>query len=174
LHTGLPFTVVTTAPFSPICSGNATPVNGGCPAGSTIVGNSGGDYNADGDTMDIPNVPSFGRHLSGKYKKDFLNGVFGPPAGGAAAAHFPAPPLGTEGNLGRNTYDNPGYNNLNFTVEKVFTTDKLKFEVKGEFINLFNRVNLNNVSNSMSAGNFGQATGQFSPRYFQLHLRASF
>ena len=179
LQTGLPFTVVNTASFSPICSGNATPVNGGCPAGSTIVGNSGGDYNADGDNMDIPNVPWFGRHLSGKSKKDFLNGVFGPPAGGAAAAQFPAPPLGTEGNLGRNTYDNPGYNNLNFTFEKVFTTpwffqDKLYFEVKGEFINLFNRVNLNNVSNSMSAGNFGQATGQFSPRYFQLHLRASF
>jgi len=120
-------------------------------------------------------VPSFGRHLSGKNKRDFLNGVFGPPAGGAAAAHFPAPPLGTEGNLGRNTYDNPGYNNLNFTVEKVFTVqDRLKFEVRAEVINLFNRVNLNNVSNSLSAANFGQATGQFSPRYFQLHLRASF
>ena len=80
-----------------------------------------------------------------------------------------------EGNLGRNTYDNPGYNNLNFTVEKVFTVqDRLKFEVRAEVINLFNRVNLNNVSNSMSAANFGQATGQFSPRYFQLHLRASF
>ena len=174
LHTGLPFTVVNTASFSPICSGNATPVNGGCPAGSPIVGNSGGDYNADGNNMDVPNVPSFGKHLSGKNNKDFLNGVFGPPAGGAAAALFPAPPLGTEGNLGRNTYDGPGYNNLNFTAEKVFTTEKLKFEVKGEFINLFNRVNLNNVSNSMSAGNFGQATGQFSPRYFQLHLRTSF
>jgi len=174
LHTGLPFTVVNTASFSPICSGDVTPVNGGCPPGSTIVGNSGGDYNADGNNMDIPDVPSFGRHLSGKDKKDFLNGIFGPPAGGAAAAKFPAPPLGTEGNLGRNTYDNPGYNNLNFTVEKVCTTEKFKFEVKGEFINLFNRVNLTNVSNSLSAGNFGQATGQFSPRYFQLHLRASF
>ena len=175
LQTGLPFTVVNTAAFSPICSGNATPVNGGCPSGSTIVGNSGGDYNGDGDNMDIPNVPSFGRHLSGKHKKDFLNGVFGSPAGGAAAANFPAPSLGMEGNLGRNTYDNPGYNNFNFTVEKVFTVqDRLKFEVRGEFTNLFNRVNLNNVSNSMSAGNFGQATGQYSPRYIQLHLRASF
>jgi hypothetical protein len=174
LHTGLPFTVVNSASFSPICSGNATPVNGGCPVGSTIVGNRGGDYNADGNNMDLPNVPAFGSHLSKKDKKDFLNGVFGPPAGGAAAALFPAPPLGAEGNLGRNTYDGPGYNNLNFTIEKVFTTEKLKFEVGGEFINLFNRVNLNNVSNSMSAGNFGQATGQFSPRYFQLHLRTSF
>jgi len=175
LQTGLPFTVVNTAAFAPICSGNATPVNGGCPGGSTIVGNSGGDYNADGNNMDIPNVPSFGPHLSGQSKKDFLNGIFGPPAGGAAAAKFPAPPLGTEGNLGRNTYDNPGYNNLNFTVEKVFTVqDRLRFEVRGEVINLFNRVNLNTVSNSMSAGNFGQATGQYSPRYIQLHLRASF
>ena len=154
-------------------------MNGGCPAGSTIIGNSGGDYNADGDNIDMPDVPAFGRHLSGKNKKDFLTGVFGPPANGAAAAQFPAPPLGMEGNLGRNTYDNEGYNNLNLTVEKFFSTpwffqEKLRCEVKGEFFNLFNRVNLTNVSNSMSAGNFGQATGQLNPRYFQLHLRASF
>jgi hypothetical protein len=50
----------------------------------------------------------------------------------------------------------------------------MKFEVKGEIINLFNRVNLTGVSNNMTAGNFGQATGQLSARYFQLHLRASF
>jgi len=179
LQTGLPFTVVNNSSFSPVCSGTppATPVNGGCPAGSTIVGNSGGDYNADGSDVDVPNVPVFGAHLSGKHKKDFLNGVFGPPA--TAGSLFPAPALGTEGNLGRNTYDNLGYNNMNFTVDKFFSTpwffsEKMKFEVKGEIINLFNRVNLTGVSNNMTAGNFGQATGQLSARYFQLHLRASF
>ncbi len=174
LQTGLPFTVQNTAAFSPICSNQATPVNGGCPAGSTIIGDAGGDYNADGSTQDLPNVPSFGRHLGGLSKSNFLKGVF---PGGSAA--FPTPALGTEGNLGRNTYDNLGYNNVNFSVSKFFTApwfsgEKLKFEAKGEFINLFNRVNLTNVSNTFPSGNFGQATGQLTPRYIQLHLRASF
>jgi hypothetical protein len=30
------------------------------------------------------------------------------------------------------------------------------------------------VSNTFPSGNFGQATGQLTPRYIQLHLRASF
>jgi hypothetical protein len=174
LQTGLPFTVVNNSGFSPICSGSATPVNGGCPAGSTIIGDSGGDYNADGSAVDVPNVPSFGSHLGGLHKANFLKGVF--PGGGAA---FPAPALGTEGHLGRNTYDNLGYNNMNFTVDKFFSipwffSEKMKIEAKGEIINLFNRSNLTGVSNNMTSGNFGQATGQLSARYFQLHLRASF
>ena len=102
-QTGLPFWVYTTAGFSPVCSGGVAAVNGGCPAGSTIVGNSGGDYNADGSNYDVPNVPAFGSHLSGKKKSDFINGIF-------PASAFPAPALGAEGNLGRNTYDNEGYN----------------------------------------------------------------
>jgi hypothetical protein len=174
LQTGLPFTVVNNSGFSPICSGGKTPVNGGCPAGSTIIGDSGGDYNADGSAVDVPNVPSFGSHLSGLHKASFLKGIF--PGGGAA---FPAPALGTEGHLGRNTYDNLGYNNMNFTVDKFFSvpwffSEKMKIETKGEFINLFNRANLTGVSSNITSGNFGQATGQLSARYFQLHLRASF
>ena len=87
---------------------------------------------------------------------------------------FPHLPLERRATLAGTPTTARGDNNLNFTVEKIFTTEKFKFELGGEFINPFNRVNLNNVSNSMSAGNFGQATGQFSPRYFQLHLRTSF
>ncbi len=178
MHTGLPFTVVNNSSFSPICSGNATPVGGGCPSGSTIIGDAGGDYNADGSNVDVPNVPSLGSHLSGQSKKDFLTGIFGPPSSNPGSK-FPAPALGTEGSLGRNTYDNPGYNNMNFEVEKFFSApwffgEKMKFEVRGEFINLFNRVNLINVSNNMTSSNFGQATGQLSARYIQLHLRVSF
>jgi hypothetical protein len=68
---------------------------------------------------------------------------------------------------------------MNLTVDKFFSTpwffsEKMKIEVKGEIINLFNRSNLTTVSNNLASGNFGQATGQLSARYFQLHLRASF
>jgi len=166
MQTGLPFTVYTSRAFDPVFdeSGN-------------VVGNNGGDYNADGTNYDTPNVPSFGRHLSGKSKDDFLKGVFGPPA--TAAAQFPAPSLGEEGNLGRNTYDQPGYNNVDLNVTKFFNTpwffgEKLRLEARGEIINLFNRTNLLLVSSDMTSGTFGQATNSMPARTITFHVRASF
>jgi hypothetical protein len=166
LQSGLPFTVYNTAPFKPVFDSNGN-----------VIGNTGGDYNADGTQYDLPNVPAFGRHLSGMKKNNYIKGIFGDPA--TAAQKFPAPSLGLEGNLGRNTYDQPGYNNLNFTFGKSFDapfifSDRLKIEAKGEITNLFNRVNLTGVHSDMNGGQFGQYSGQLSPRYLQLHLRASF
>jgi hypothetical protein len=87
--------------------------------------------------------------------------------------------LGTEGKLGRNTFDGPGYNNLNFTFEKFFSIpwffgEKMKIEAKGEVFDLFNRSNLTAVTSDLSSGSFGQATNQLPARSLQLHLRASF
>jgi Carboxypeptidase regulatory-like domain/TonB dependent receptor-like, beta-barrel len=171
-YTGLPFTTHNGSAFIPICSGGAALVNNQCPSGSTIVGDAGGDYNADGTNDDIPNVPSFGRHLSGQSKTQFLNGIF-------KASDFPVPALGQEGNLGRNTYDNPGYKIMNFTFEKYFNApwffaEKVKIEAKGEVFNLFNRTNLQGVDSNLADGTFGQSTSQLPSRSLQLHLRASF
>ncbi|MGA7340328.1 MAG: hypothetical protein WBX18_07020, partial [Terracidiphilus sp.] len=171
-QTGIPFTVYTSAPFVPVCSGGALLVNGGCPTGSTIVGNAGGDYNADGTAYDVPNVPSFGRHLSGQSKGAFLKGIF-------SASSFPTPALGQEGNIGRNTYDQPGYKDMDFTFEKYFNapwffSEKVKIEAKGEVFNLFNRSNLWQVDGGLNDSTFGEVTNQLPARYFQLHLRASF
>jgi len=146
-------------------------VNGGCPDGSTIVGDAGGDYNADGTNYDVPNVPTFGRHLGGQSKSQFLNGIF--------TSAFPAPALGQEGNLGRNTYDNPGYKDFDLTFEKYFNlpwffSEKMKIEAKGEVFNLLNRTNLGGVDAGMTDSSFGKSTNQLPPRSFQLHLRASF
>lgn len=161
LQTGLPFTVYTTAAFAPVFNSSGQ-----------VIGNTGGDYNADGSNYDLPNVPSFGPHLSGKHKRDFLNGLF-------TASQFPVPALGTEGSLGRNTYDQLGYNRMDFTFEKFFKTpwffgEKMTIEAKGEVFNLFNRANLTGMSSDLSSGSFGQMTNQLPARYLQLHLRASF
>jgi hypothetical protein len=168
-ETGLPFTVVNGAGFAPICSGGAALVNNQCPAGTTIVGNSGGNYNADGFNTALPNVPSFGPHLSGQSKAKFLSGIF-------TASQFPAPALGQVGNLSRNTYDQPGYKDFDLTFEKYFSvpwffSEKMKIEAKGE---VFNRSNLYSVNSNMANSSFGQATNQLPPRSMQLHLRASF
>ena len=161
LQTGLPFTVYTSASFNPVYDSTGK-----------LIGNTGGDYNGDGYDYDVPNVPSFGSHLSGKHKQDFLNGLF-------TASQFPTPALGNEGSLGRNTYDQPGYNDVDFTFEKAFSTpwffgEKMRIEAKGEVADLFNRSNLTGISSDLSSGSFGKATNQLSPRRFQLHLRASF
>jgi hypothetical protein len=171
--TGLPFTVHNGSSFIPICNNGAVaPVNNHCPAGSTITGDAGGDYNADGYNYDVPNAPSFGRHLSGQSKSQFLTGIF-------SASAFPAPALGSEGNLGRNTYDSPGYKDFDLTFEKYFSlpwffSEKMKIEAKGEVFNLFNRSNLGGVDSGMTDSTFGKSTGQLPPRSLQFHVRASF
>lgn len=161
IQSGLPFSVYTSAPFKAVFG----------PTGA-VIGNAGGDYNADGSNYDVPNIPSFGPHLPGQSRKAFLNGLF-------PASAFPAPPLGQEGTLGRNTYDQPGYSNLNFTFEKLFHApwffgEKMQIEGKGEVFNLFNRANLTNVTSDLSSSLFGHATSQLPARSVQIHLRASF
>jgi hypothetical protein len=162
MQTGLPFTVYTTASFNPVFN-----------AAGQVIGNTGGDYNADGSDFDVPNVPTFGNHLPGQSRKAFLNGLF-------PVSAFPQPALGTEGNLGRNTYDGPGYNNVNFTFAKFFNTpwffgEKMQIEAKGEVTNLFNRANLWGMNSDLSnPGLFAHSTNQFPARYLQIHLRATF
>ena len=161
LQSGLPFTVYTTGAFKPVFDQNGN-----------VTGNTGGDYNADGYNWDIPNTPTFGNHLSGKKKADYLNGLF-------TASDFPTPNLGQEGAIGRNTFDRPGYNNFNFTFGKFFNSpwffgEKMKIEAKGEVVNLFNRTNLNGVTSDMTSSLFGHSTSQLPARYLQLRLRASF
>jgi hypothetical protein len=172
-YTGLPFTVRNTSAFVPICNGGAVaPVNNHCPSGSTITGDAGGDYNADGYGYDLPNAPAFGSHLDGRSKTEFLNGIF-------KASDFPTPTLGQEGTLGRNTYDSPGYKDFDLSFEKYFTFpwlfgEKMKIEGKGEVINLFNRSNLGGVDGVMTNSTFGRSTSQLPARSMQFHLRASF
>lgn len=160
-ETGLPFSVYTTAPFVPVFDSNGN-----------VTGNTGGDFNADGYDYDAPSVPSFGSHLGGQSRRKFLTGLF-------PASAFPSPALGQEGNLGRNTYDQPGYKNANFNAEKLFYApwfhgEKLDLEFRAEMVNTFNRPNLTNVDGDSVDATFGQATGTLPARTIQFHLRGRF
>lgn len=161
MHSGLPFTVYTSAAFSPVFNSSGQ-----------VIGNKGGDYNADGYNYDVPDVPSFGSSLGGQSPHQYLKGIF-------SASAFPTPALGKEGNLGRNTYNQPGFNNVDLTAGKQFTTgflfgDKLHMEFMAEFYNLFNRVNLHGVNSDLSSSLFGHSTDQLPARSIQMHLRARF
>ena len=95
------------------------------------------------------------------------------------ASAFPNPPLGQEGNLGRNTYDQPGYGNVNLNVAKLifapwFHGEKLNIEVRGEIFDLFNKANLINVDSELTDSEFGRATSQLPAREVQFHVRAQF
>jgi hypothetical protein len=129
-----------------------------------------GDFNADGYNYDVPNVPSFGSNVSTS-RSDFLKGVF-------KVSDFPIPALGTEGNLGRNTYNGPGLANVNLAAERLFRLPFLGeqggFQIRGEILNLFNRVNLVNPVSDMSNGEFGKSTDQNLPRNIQVLGRIRF
>ena len=129
-----------------------------------------GDFNGDGYDYDVPNVPSFGSNISTN-RSDFLKGVFN-------VSDFPIPTLGTEGNLGRNTYNGPGLANVNLAAERFFRLpflgEQAGLQLRGEFLNLFNRVNLVNPVSDMSSGEFGRSTDQNLPRNIQVLGRIRF
>ena len=95
-----------------------------------------------------------------------------------AASDFPLPAPGTEGNLGRNTYNGPGLANTNLAVERLFPIplmgDHTSFPLRGEILNLFNRVNLTNPISDLSNGEFGRSTDQNLPRNIQVLGRIRF
>ena len=129
-----------------------------------------GDFNADGYNYDVPDEPSFGNTKSSS-RSDFLKGLF-------PVSAFPIPAMGTEGNLGRNTYDGPGYANVNMSAQRTFKLPFLgeqgSLQFRGEIINLFNRVNLTNPVSDMSSGEFGLSTDQNLTRNIQVLGRIRF
>ena len=168
-QSGLPATVFTSATFVPVwndpaCATTLTP-------SCQVIGNSGGDYNADGNTYDLPMRPSFSLNQSHS-RSDYLTGLF-------PASAFPAPPLGQEGDVGRNTVHGPGMAQVDFSILKNFRTpwfrgEHSNFQFRAEIYNLFNRVNLNNFDGDITSGTFGKATGVFTPRSIQLGARLEF
>jgi hypothetical protein len=145
------------------------------------------DYNLDGVFSDRPNAErAIGRKV-GVGPHDYLRGVFGDRA--TVGGLFRPAASNTNGNLGRNTVRGPGYASVDFSVIKNFrmpwfNKDGANWEFRGEFFNLFNRVNLRSPGNSLGAftaatglwsnPNFGVSTSAFEGRQAQLALRFRF
>ena len=158
-------------PFSVTCSRSFQPV---FDTGGNVVGNTGCDYNADGVNIDRPDTPSFGNTKTGLSRSDYLRGMLN-------AADFPAPALGQEGNLGRNTFHGPGYANTDFSIiknQKIpwFIGDEgANLQFRTEFFNVFNRVNLTNVVGDLANTSFfGKSTSTYPARDIQFALRRAF
>lgn len=130
----------------------------------------GGDYNADGVGYDVPDAPT--QNFTGSHSRSaYVNGIF-------TASDFPAPAPGTEGNLQRNIYRNPGLIQVDASVLKNnhvrWLGEQGNLQFRFDFLNVLNHVNLGSVDNFMGDTNFGKVTSALSARQLQLGARISF
>ena len=170
VQSGYPAMVWTTASFQGVC---ANPMNCPSPGNPWIgYGPRSGDYNADGDTsgtgvvgLDYPNVSN---HSQGTSKNAFLSGAF-------SSGQFTQPTFGSQGNERANLFRSPNFmeTDLNFYKDTALT-ERVNFQVRFEFFNIFNRVNLTSFDTNLADGSFGKATAQQLPRNWQIGGRITF
>ena len=166
-QSGYPFTATNFNGFAPICqntAANAPP----CPSpANPAVGlqSYSGDYNADGNNLDYPDAKSYSQSHD---NKAWLTGA-------VPKSNFAAPAFGSEGNEKPMQFRGPNFFETNTNVYKdIHFTERINFQVRFEFFNLFNRANYANVDTNIPDGSFGAATGSHEPRFWQLGGRVSF
>jgi hypothetical protein len=82
--------------------------------------------------------------------------------------------LGTFGALGRNTFEGPGFANVDLGLAKAFrVTEQVRITFRFEVFNALNRVNLNVPTASQTSGNFMRITSAYDPRILQFALRTT-
>jgi outer membrane receptor protein involved in Fe transport len=94
----------------------------------------------------------------------------------AASLGLSQPLLGNFGNLGRNVLRINGERNFDWNVYKNFNvTENARFQIRGEFYNVFNNTSFQQVQANIAAPDFGQytAVGQ-NARFIQLAARFIF
>lgn len=101
-------------------------------------------------------------------RKGLLTGAF-------PKSNFTLPALGTEGNEKWGQFRNPGFAETDAALQKdTKLTERWLLELRFEFFNLFNRVNLGGVSSNLSTATFGRVTSQLNPRWIQLGAKIMF
>ena len=181
LQGGVPFTVYTGQSLSinPIASDGQklTQANYAAElaAGNLQYNPGSGDFNADGNNFDYPNVSSYKTKNS---RSDFIAGLFPHCAGSNLnnCGPFSLPTFGQEGNEQQNQFRNPGFAETDASLHKVTKIkERLDLDVRVDAFNLFNRVNLGGADTNAQDGNFGQSTGlSANPRNFQGAIKLSF
>jgi len=162
LQSGTPFSVFTNAPFNPIRDANGN---------VTGVQPNSGDYNADGFNFDYPNQgPNLPTIVD---RNTYLSGQLG-----YNRSDFSIPAPGTQGNAQRNYFRQQGVITVNSSLIKnnrlPFFGEDGNLQLKFEFFNVINRVNLGGVNNNLADSNFGRILSQGQPRVIQLGARFAF
>ena len=90
-------------------------------------------------------------------------------------AAFEKVPNGVDGNSARNLLDKPGSKNVDGGLFRTFrTTERLALQLRGEFTNALNIVNLGAPTATLSSTQFGQILSASSMRQVQLGARMTF
>jgi hypothetical protein len=88
---------------------------------------------------------------------------------------FAAPALGSYGNLSKGALRGHGLFSTDLGAFKnIEIGERVRVQMRGEFFNLFNRVNFNNPGTSVGAGSFGNILSSRDPRIGQLALKILF
>jgi hypothetical protein len=132
------------------------------------------------------NFPNPGTANTGTNNDQFSNNYFTIPNYANAIADNPGqfatayiPPPG----IGRNAFPGPKYRDLDMNLAKAFGLPRIpvigenaKIEVKADFLNIFNLLNINpsSISNYITSPNLGQATSALGSRIIDFQARFSF
>ncbi len=148
-QTGYPFTVSTSAAY------NGANYVVGADAHTSATG----DYLATGDNFSYPNVASY---QQGSSRSAYTTGVF-------TAGEFTVPIAGTNGDEKTGQFRNPPFIETDLTLYKnTHISERLVFQFRFEFYNVFNHPNFQSINGNLSQGNFGQVTAQTLPRWWQI------
>ncbi|MDE3187210.1 MAG: TonB-dependent receptor [Acidobacteriota bacterium] len=166
-QSGYPLTAANYNSYIPVCqntSAGAPP----CPSfANPAVGYAplSGDYNADGNNLDYPDATSYHQSTN---NKDWLTGAI-------PKSNFAVPTFGSEGNEKPMRFRGPNFfeTSSNFYKDMAIT-ERLNFQLRFEFFNLFNRANFAGVDTNIPDGSFGYATNSHEPRFWQVGGRLSF
>jgi hypothetical protein len=84
--------------------------------------------------------------------------------------------VGTFGDVPRNLLRGLAFFNVDWSIQKTFVVvERCRFDLRGDFFNLFNNVHLNAPGASVSsATTFGKISGAGDPRVLQLAIRIHF
>ena len=75
----------------------------------------------------------------------------------------------------RNIFRGPGFANVDAgLIKNNRWAERYNVQLRFEFFNLFNRVNLQGVDSDLSSGTFGYSTSTYNPRNIQAGLRIEF
>jgi len=138
------------------------------------------DNNLDGYTTDRANLTGSNIGIGGKSRTDQIASYFNTAAFCSytlTSTGCPAGvgPGGLDGTSRRNEYSGPGYRNVNAALFRDFGLfEGIKLQGRVEVSNVFNLVNLNNPTSSLSSANFGKITGAGTMRQIQLGARILF
>ncbi len=166
-QSGYPLTAQNFNSYIPVCQ-DTSATAAACPSfANPAVGYApgSGDYNADGNNLDYPDALTYHQLTD---NKSWL-------AGAIPKSNFATPAFGQEGNEKPMQFRGPNFfeTNANFYKDTPIT-ERVNFQIRFEFFNLFNRANYSNVDQNIPDGSFGAATASHEPRFWQIGGRLSF